>query len=101
MLEESLSHTVHKLCRNLQLRSQLSKEINKMEAKTDELLQVNYKNVSQTLHVMFQSKRGRTMLINVSLRGMESSYMFIVITYVGASLRYWLWKISSLPDGEL
>jgi hypothetical protein len=47
MLEESLSHTVHKLCHNLQLRSQLSKEINKMEAKTGKLPQVNYKNFTR------------------------------------------------------
>jgi hypothetical protein len=43
------------------------------------------------------------MLINVSLRSMDSSDMFIIITYVdvGTSLRYWLWKILSLLDGEL
>jgi hypothetical protein len=53
--------------------------------------------------VYFQNKRRRTMLINLSLRGIDSSDMFIVITYmdVGASLRYWLWKISSLLDGEM
>jgi hypothetical protein len=52
MLEESLSHTINKLCRNLQLTSQLCKEINKMEAKIGELVQVDYKNMSQTPQIM-------------------------------------------------
>jgi len=52
MLEESLSHTIHKLCHNLELRYELCKEINKMEAKLGTLVQVNYKNMSLTLHIM-------------------------------------------------
>jgi len=37
----------------------------------------------------------RCQRVNVSLRGMESSDMYIIL---GASLRYWVWKISSLLD---
>jgi len=87
------------------LRSQLCKEVNKIEAKIGKLVQVNYKNMSlpytsckaviKSSIVFFQNKRRRTILINVSLRGMESSDIYII---VGASLRYWLWKISSLLD---